>query len=891
MVKVRISFCKNIGKMKEISSTIVEPEFNEIIKIAKNKLKLKINESKIRLFVAKTTFTSTIGQELTIDNTPSIVINDTIICVSEGEDFMLSKEIKNANCTLICPFNFILKKSQLNLPLNISNAQNTRNTTIEQLESLNNSQQYDMHGDFPILDGDVLKHFKDIVKNNNTFVQIDCGDYYAFDYNSATSCDFPNPSTFKNKKEKWIASVKREMRGIIICAHTGKVLARRFHKFFNINECDETNINKIQLAHDFILTEKIDGSLVSPFLINSKLVFATRSQIRHDIENPNKDFIEYCIESNKSPLFELCENDHLVGVIDHTVKSLTLLAIRDNITGEYMNYDNMILLASKYNIKYAKRILINGSLYDIVNDIYNRNLIEGCVLANGQQMYKIKTNWYSSIAYSLKQGGNNNTCFLLELIKCRPIISDIPIYKIYQTILNENSDDYLSHCCTLLPQNERDFLMKTKMDFLDNINKLHTEITTWIDDMTAQYSKDIITQSMINANFTYQFIYACIHNNLDSKTIFINNIKDLCSPIHYKNLQDILLLNDKNIIHVYCDLDGVLVDFEKGVKELTGKFPQEYPNVGYMWANIEKVDNFWTKLEWTEDGKELWDFIIANNNRIHVEILTGLPDGKFKDISNRDKKIWCKNNLGDTKINTCMGREKYTYCQKNFILIDDREEYGVNWQKKGGVFIHHTNTKDTIEQMENILQGKAIVAKQKIYDGIFKNNFELLTQKPANETIYKILNGECIQNLIIIMRGISGCGKTTFTNLLYKSQKEGNVSICSADHYFTIIGKYNKDLTNIAHDYCKDEFNTAIKLKTNIIIIDNTNIMKKHFEYYINTAKNLNKDIIIIELNTYEIADEFNLRNVHNVSLSKIKLMKRNFEMIDNDNVMRILTK
>jgi hypothetical protein len=887
---LRISFCKNSGKLKEISSVVVKPDYNEIITTAKNKLRLKINESKIRLFVAKTTFTASVGDELTIENTPSILINDTIICVSEGEDFMLSKDIKNNNCALICPFSFTHKNHQIT---SVQQYQSTQSTQCMQDNFTNLNQQYDMNGDYPILDGNILKHFKDIVKDNNkTFVQVDCGDYYAFDYNSATANDFPNLSLFKDKKEKWMASLKREMRGIIICAHTGKVLARRFHKFFNINECDETNENNIQLHDGFVLTKKIDGSLVSPFLLNSKIVFATRTQIRNDIDIYDNNFVEYCIHANLTPLYEYCECDHLVGIIQHTQNSLTLLSIRNNISGEYFTYNDMIALASKYNVKCVENIVITGGLSDIVLTIRNINLIEGFVLMNKQQLYKIKTDWYTSIAYSLKQGGNKNTCFLLELVKKRPIISDIPIYKIYQTILSDNADDYIAQCCGLLDANERKILLGIKEKFLTAIDVLYNAILTWINDITESYTKDIITQSMINANFSYQFIHACLCVDFDSKTIFLNNIKDLCTAIYYKELQDILELNNNDIIHVYCDLDGVLVDFDNGVKDLTGRYPKDYSNPGHMWANIEKINDFWTKLKFMSNGKELFDYLISQKNKLYTEILTGLPDGKFKIISDKDKKKWCQNNLGDIVVNTCMGRDKYTYCKKNFVLIDDREEYGINWQKKGGIFIHHTDTKNTIEQLENILRGKSISIKQKVYDCSFKDKkLNILASGKYIDILNKIIKGENIMNLVIIMRGVPGCGKTTFCNYIYNSQQEGNVVKCSADHYFNTIGKYDKNLITTAHDYCKDEFITAIKLKTNIIIIDNTNIMKKNFEYYVKMGLEDGREIMFIEFNTYEIVDDFYSRNVHGVALSKIKLMKRNFDMIQDDNVIRILTK
>jgi hypothetical protein len=41
---------------------------------------------------------------------------------------------------------------------------------------------------------------------------------------------------------------RRECRGIIFHAETGALLARRYHKFFNVNELDETLPGKTRYA-------------------------------------------------------------------------------------------------------------------------------------------------------------------------------------------------------------------------------------------------------------------------------------------------------------------------------------------------------------------------------------------------------------------------------------------------------------------------------------------------------------------------------------------------------------------------------------------------------------------------------------------------------------------
>ena len=63
---------------------------------------------------------------------------------------------------------------------------------------------------------------------------------------------------------------------------------------------------------------------------------------------------------------------------------------------------------------------------------------------------------------------------------------------------------------------------------------------------------------------------------------------------------------------IYCDLDGVLIDFAKGYKDLTGhELDGEHRNDTDFWDPINKAGyDFWINLEWIEpDGHTLWDFI------------------------------------------------------------------------------------------------------------------------------------------------------------------------------------------------------------------------------------------------------------------------------------------
>jgi len=63
-------------------------------------------------------------------------------------------------------------------------------------------------------------------------------------------------------------------------------------------------------------------------------------------------------------------------------------------------------------------------------------------------------------------------------------------------------------------------------------------------------------------------------------------------------------------MHIYCDLDGVLTDFDKQIKELLGYHPPKEFNDPKIWKKIDKAgEKFWSEMSWLENGHALWGAI------------------------------------------------------------------------------------------------------------------------------------------------------------------------------------------------------------------------------------------------------------------------------------------
>lgn len=130
--------------------------------------------------------------------------------------------------------------------------------------------------------------------------------------------------------------------------------------------------------------------------------------------------------------------------------------------------------------------------------------------------------------------------------------------------------------------------------------------------------------------------------------------------------------------YIFCDLDGVLTDFEQGIRN---KFNTNVDEVksGVMWSVINKSNTFFETLPWMPRGKELWSRI----KKYNPIILTGVPRGC--STASEQKIRWCKRELGpDVQVITCASKDKPNYCLHNSILIDDRFDNLNGWTNKGG---------------------------------------------------------------------------------------------------------------------------------------------------------------------------------------------------------------
>lgn len=137
---------------------------------------------------------------------------------------------------------------------------------------------------------------------------------------------------------------------------------------------------------------------------------------------------------------------------------------------------------------------------------------------------------------------------------------------------------------------------------------------------------------------------------------------------------------------------------------------------------------------------------------------------------------------------------------------------------------------------------------------------------------------------VYILRGLPGSGKSTKAKELM-NEDHVDVAIVSADYYFhRPDGTYdwNARLIGNAHKWCQEQFIECMEgsLPYGKIIVDNTNIRRKDFQFYVdNATRNGYKVVeIIVGTMTIEAIVQYAQRNIHKVPYDTICRMAERFE-------------
>lgn len=168
-----------------------------------------------------------------------------------------------------------------------------------------------------------------------------------------------------------------------------------------------------------------------------------------------------------------------------------------------------------------------------------------------------------------------------------------------------------------------------------------------------------------------------------------------------KSLKELLLTEEDYYpkYQIYCDMDGVLTDYEKRFIELLRKEGHKYYSKEVIKQvtrpkHFEKLEgegelenftdnyiglDFWTGMEWMPNGRQLWSFIQPYSPVI-------LTSPSKHNTSRLGKRLWVKEHLVPAPpVEFRFGEAKSDFANENAILIDDKPSNLEAFASKGGI--------------------------------------------------------------------------------------------------------------------------------------------------------------------------------------------------------------
>lgn len=294
---------------------------------------------------------------------------------------------------------------------------------------------------------------------------------------------FENPLPFKPVINAF------DMRGVTFVFNLDGTVWKKFlmlPKFFNLNQVDATQYDKLKDKTISNITVKEDGSLVTFMLLpNGKIFSKTIAGFSNDqceaaleLLNKNNILLEWVrlkLNEGFTPLFEYVSFSNRI-VIEYGSSELRFIGMRSNIDGTFIP-------ANEVEIPTKKVETISSTLDDLIARSKIEQNIEGwVVMFDDGTLIKIKTEWY----------------FNIHWLRTETAIREDYIIKNYY---DETLDDILAQ---LDKDNDKDLI-----EFIDYVINGLTNFSKHIDGYVFKHRETLLNEC-----------------NNDWKTFASNNFKE-----------------------------------------------------------------------------------------------------------------------------------------------------------------------------------------------------------------------------------------------------------------------------------------------------------------------------------------------------------------------------
>lgn len=160
---------------------------------------------------------------------------------------------------------------------------------------------------------------------------------------------------------------------------------------------------------------------------------------------------------------------------------------------------------------------------------------------------------------------------------------------------------------------------------------------------------------------------------------------------------------------IYVDMDGVLADFDGGLKKLCGFDPKaqkvdDAERDDMIWNAVRNVDHFYGRLEPIRGTVSLLErlYEIYGDD---CQILTAIPKPERNiPYAEEDKRLWAQRLLPPgLTVNIVMRKDKTNFCTgPDCILIDDYSKNIRAWNEAGGTGILFLSPEDTERELKDL---------------------------------------------------------------------------------------------------------------------------------------------------------------------------------------------
>lgn len=214
---------------------------------------------------------------------------------------------------------------------------------------------------------------------------------------------------------------ERECRGITF-DQDRKIVSRNLTKFFNVGEREDTQPHVLDWSRVVRIMDKRDGSMVTPVMVNGLVKFKTKKSFdtkEADLADVlasssiRYNWIRKLLQDGFTPTFEVTSPRFPI-VLKYDKDELTLLHVRENVTGRYLTEDEIMGLKPPFPVVenliglFSVAKVTDGGIVNLVDwemlkaAAETREGIEGWIIQfDDGEMVKLKTKWYNELHHAV----------------------------------------------------------------------------------------------------------------------------------------------------------------------------------------------------------------------------------------------------------------------------------------------------------------------------------------------------------------------------------------------------------------------------------------------------------------------------------------------------------